>query len=472
MMETTHEKLELFGPLRCDGVGGMALAQQNGRRVAVRWFPLGGAGGAAAQALDALPVHPAVPAVVSRGSDPASEWTAFDYPEGELLSKRLELAALERDAVLALGAELAGVLAALHAKGVAHGELSLDSVLLARDGRTLLIDLLPLVANRVTDRRGETRALAALTATVDFFSPERAKGGPASFEADVYALGALLCAAGSGQVVAAPAIERLHAIVEGTYRPAVPSSISGDAGALLATMLAAVPEARPSASEVERRLRELLAPDPFQALLDSQEVSAKTMAPGHEPTIQDAVLRAPTRVDVQPYIPKEAFRPEEPPPPERKSGPKPLPPVLVSPELIEPPLEARPTAPASRPLPPLPPAPAPTAPVMRAVPAAPPTLREVSVSKRARPKPLGLLGWLAATNGRLGAVVGAAALSVLVGVTVLGEYQARKAEHVAAQRKPDAAAQEREAKRRLEEAAPTAMSPAELRKGTEAADEF
>src|SRR5207253_2195993 len=74
------------------------------------------------------------------------------------------------------------------------------------------------------------------------------------------------------------------------------------------------------------------------------EVSAKGMTPGHEPTIQDAVLRAPTRVDVEPYIPKAAFREPEPvsepaapavtapehTPSDRepKSGPKPIPPML------------------------------------------------------------------------------------------------------------------------------------------------
>ncbi|MBL8950252.1 MAG: protein kinase [Myxococcaceae bacterium] len=460
-MMNEETKLELLGPLRCDGVGGMALAQHEGRRVAVRWFPLGGAGPAATAALAALPAHPAVPEVVSRGADAASEWTAFDYPEGELLSKRLVLGALPKGDVLAMGAELAGALAALHEKGVCHGELSFESVLVARGGRTLLIDLLPLVANRVTDRRGETRALAALTATVDFFSPERAKGGAPSAEADVYALGALLCAAGAGRVEAAPAIERLHAIVEGVYRPAVPVALDGDLGTMLATMVAPLPEARPSAAEVERRFRELLTPDPFQALLDSKQVTANDLAPGAEPTIDDAVLRAPTRVDVQPYVPPEAFRPE---------APKPLPLVVVAPELIQadPPIEARPTTPTKRPMVVAPP---PTIPELRAV-TPPPTAPRVPGPKRSGLASAGLLGWFAAKNARLGSVAGAAALSLLVAVTVLGEYQARAADHAAAQRKPDGAALEREARQRLEEAAPSAPSPAELRKGKGAADEF
>jgi len=614
MMET-NEKLELLEPLRCDGIGGMALAKHGGRRVAVRWFPLGGPGADAASALEALPVHPAVPALLGRGSDPASEWTAFDHPEGELLSKRLEQGVLPAEAVISLGADVAGALAALHAKGVAHGELSLDSVLLAADGRTLLTDLLPLVANRVTDRRGETRALAALPATVDFFSPERAKGGPPSAESDVYALGALLCAA-AGKVEPAPAIERLHAIAQGTYWPVVPAALDGDVGALLSAMLSANPQARPPAAEVERRLRELLAPDPFQALLDSQEVSAKGMTPGHEPTIQDAVLRAPTRVDVQPYLPKAAFReepvsepavpaipapavtaPEPMPVPragvaspdvpwvdpvshetalplmaaadvavvaeqkvitepdvapverkaeavepaplplvmvaaelspaptapevtpskrERKSGPKPLPPALAeskpTAETLREPVEARPSP---KPLPPilaelkpaadtirqpledesiearpttpsqrqkLPAAAPPTIPQMRAVTVTP---AASSSATRQVPKPdrtatprrsgvasPGLLGWFAATNVRLGVLAGAATVCLLVGVSVFGEYQTRQFDRELAAKRPDGAALEREAQERLEDAPPSAPSPAQLRKGTEAADEF
>src|SRR5438132_155789 len=81
------------GNLRCDGVGGMLLAESNeGQRLAVRWFPPHAGGEVALEALGLLPAQPSVPRVAGAGLEVSCAWAAVDFPDGALLdiSKPLE----------------------------------------------------------------------------------------------------------------------------------------------------------------------------------------------------------------------------------------------------------------------------------------------------------------------------------------------------------------------------------------------
>jgi serine/threonine protein kinase len=484
-------KFKVKGPLRCDGVGGMLLAEvEGGDRVAVRWFSPGTGGPDAVEALKKLPLHASLPSLITFGQEAACDWAAVDYPDGELLDVRK----LTPETLKIVAGQLAGALAALHALDVVHGELCADSVILDSSNHPLMFDVPAAVANRATDRRGERSALAMLSRTAAFFSPERAKGAPPSKESDIYALGALLC----GESQTASALERLHQIATGELKLQAPEPIRE----IVEKMVAADPKARPTAAEVVATLTVAPVADPFEALLEQEEVSAKGMAPGHEPTIQD--ISRPTDPEMKVIAPKvpapvapaapaprievksveikpgdfvtiqekfdpakllEVTAPEVKPPVDAPSLPPPLPTAPPDRERKSgskaalrksgpkpalgpiPEIEARPTAPSA---------------VRRALPltsAAPLRKHELA------------LGWFAANNRRLGALAGTAAFCFFITLTALGEYHSRRSEIEELLHKPNPVQEARERQKRLVDDPPRPANAADLRKATEEADD-
>jgi hypothetical protein len=77
------------------------------------------------------------------------------------------------------------------------------------------------------------------------------------------------------------------------------------------------------------------------------------------------------------------------------------------------------------------------------------------------------LSWFAATNGRLGALVGGAVLCFLITLMTFGEHQSRRADVEAAMRRPSAAKEARERAQRLQNAPLRPASAEDLRKATE-----
>ena len=147
--------------------------------------------------------------------------------------------------VVTLVVPLAQALAALHAAGLAHGDVSPGNVVLESDGRPVLVDLV------CGARHGElgTPGLAA---------PERARGAHSA--GDVHALGRLgLALLGAAE----PAGSRLRAVLEAAAHPE--PSARPDAAALAEAVYAAgVPEPvrLPDAAVLARMtLRRLAAPE-------------------------------------------------------------------------------------------------------------------------------------------------------------------------------------------------------------------
>jgi hypothetical protein len=158
---------------------------------------------------------------------------------------------------------LAGLCAALtacHERGLVHGDLNPDTVLVTADGRPLLA------------RFGRTTAAidsgAAPAVEPRCASPDVARGRAATVVDDVFSLGAVAMQCLTGRP-AWPAQDLRDVVVQSEYGqwPTIPPD--GGAGPVLAelveAMLAADPAARPTVREVLGRLAACPPPEPLPA---------------------------------------------------------------------------------------------------------------------------------------------------------------------------------------------------------------
>ena len=91
----------------------------------------------------------------------------------------------DADEVARIGAELCGALAAVHAAGVLHRDIKAHNVMLADDGRLVLMDF-------GTGRELEDESLGRVAGTPLYLAPEIFAGRSASVRSDLYSAGVLL----------------------------------------------------------------------------------------------------------------------------------------------------------------------------------------------------------------------------------------------------------------------------------------
>lgn len=310
-MKELDPRIRIRAPLRCDGIGRLDCAEDtvSGQRLAVRWLPLDANGDAAVKACEKLPAHPTLPRIHQTGQVGGSAFVALDFPNGELLSANGE-EPLETDALLKMASQLCDALATVHAQGVVHGEMSRDSVLLTHDGRAFLWDMPLVIANRLSDRRGENRLMQNLVKTAPFLSPERARGEGASQAGDVYALGAILCvAAGAPLPSSSTTLAVVHLVAAGTWMPQVPESMPEPWRSMVARMISRDPAQRPTAADVALAFARV----PNQNMMPTVPEMAAVKLPAEILAAAEALmksqveaLRAPTR-EVPVAVPAEAL---------------------------------------------------------------------------------------------------------------------------------------------------------------------
>jgi tRNA A-37 threonylcarbamoyl transferase component Bud32 len=189
--------------------------------------------------------HPNVVTVYDYGEDPSGPFIVMEYVDGEDLATILRRnGALPPTQAARIAAAVARALAASHSRGIVHRDVKPGNVLIARDGRVKVVDF------------GIARAMAEAQMTlpgttlgsVHYFSPEQARGEPATNESDIFALGIVLfeMLTGSrpweGDSAAGVALARLTGPVPD---PAlVRGSIPPDLAAITRKALARVPSDR------------------------------------------------------------------------------------------------------------------------------------------------------------------------------------------------------------------------------------
>ncbi|MFD8154005.1 serine/threonine-protein kinase [Streptomyces sp. NPDC059720] len=258
--------------------------------------------------------HPHIIVVHDVVEDDERPYIVMELVEGGTLADRLAgQGPVDAAEAARIGVDLLGALRAAHASGVLHRDLKPDNVLLeAGTDRVVLTDF------GIAQVQGAPTLTenGSFVGSPEYTAPERMSGVRTGPESDLWSLGALLCAALSGE----SPFHRdslggvLHAVVVGDIRP------PAEAGPLLPVvhgLLERDPDRRLDADRAERMLRAFLttgrtpaAPPPGYAPVlrvvpggrsadaTAPPPPAAAGAPGSEPreeTREEPFLRQPTR---------------------------------------------------------------------------------------------------------------------------------------------------------------------------------
>ena len=201
--------------------------------------------------------HESVVRVLDAGVELGRVYLVMDLVQGQTLTEWLGTPRTPAE-VLRIGLALARALEAIHAAGVVHRDVKPDNVLIDPRGRPVLVDF-----GLATSPGAALPEGPGPRGTLEYMSPEQARGEAGGPHGDVWGLGAVLYRALAGgppheaetgwSLLAKLATEPAPPLAS---RVKLPAAIAG----LVDRCLARDPGARPSAGELGLELERLLAP--------------------------------------------------------------------------------------------------------------------------------------------------------------------------------------------------------------------
>ncbi|AWB91028.1 serine/threonine protein kinase [Aeromicrobium chenweiae] len=256
MNEILNERYELGDVIGSGGMGAVYRATdlRLGRVVAIKILRGGVLADEVARSrmrseasLAASINHPGVAQVFDfeedRSANGGLSFIVMELIEGQSLSQILrEQGVLPAEQVLSVIKEVAEGLDAAHRVGVVHRDLKPSNVMLTASGRAVLVDFgiaQTLASDPVTDT-------GVMVGTVEYMSPEQARGRPATSQSDLYALGvvAYRCLTGTSPFrrdsQIATALAHLHDDL-----PTPPSTVPVEVDQLIRSLTTKEPASRP-----------------------------------------------------------------------------------------------------------------------------------------------------------------------------------------------------------------------------------
>ncbi len=194
--------------------------------------------------------HPNVVRIHDIGSDGDLVFLSMDFVPGRSLSELLAAEGpMTADKAVGIARQVASGLAAAHEAGVVHRDLKPGNVLIDDSGRAAISDF---GVARSLGGPGATLP-GSVVGTLDYLSPEQARGGEVDGRADLYALGILLHEMLTGELPFAggSATEVLAQRLTGATRERLPAEVPRQLAAVVRRLLQRDPDRRhASAGEV------------------------------------------------------------------------------------------------------------------------------------------------------------------------------------------------------------------------------
>jgi serine/threonine protein kinase len=129
-----------------------------------------------------------------------AHYVVMEHVEGETLRRLVARGPLPLGDLLDLGAQLADGLAKAHRAGIVHRDVKPENLMVTPEGRLKILDfgLAKLVVAPLADVEGRETlsrhgtAVGMLLGTLEYMSPEQAKGGPLDHRTDQFSVGLIL----------------------------------------------------------------------------------------------------------------------------------------------------------------------------------------------------------------------------------------------------------------------------------------
>ncbi|MEQ8279920.1 MAG: protein kinase [Deltaproteobacteria bacterium] len=245
--------------------------------------------------------------------DPPCVALVMELLDGKGLDRFLAEGPITIERAVDFTTQIAHALVVLHEAGVTHRDLKPSNVFVLPDGRTLkLLDFGIAKLEHHLDDEASLTATGVFLGTPRYMAPEQVTNDGVTAASDVYALGLLLHEMCTGRrLYEGTAIAIMHNKSLGLRPPLELGDVRSIDGleALIEDCLAFVPEARPSAAELEARLAELDLSAPPSGTIDALPLVAHStdvheLEPEAPPTVPIAIA-APvdTKIEATPAEP-------------------------------------------------------------------------------------------------------------------------------------------------------------------------
>lgn len=203
--------------------------------------------------------HPHIVAVFDHIEDGGQSWLVMEYvPSRSLAAIVADDGPLSPEQAAAIGWQIADALATAHAKGVVHGDVTPENILVTDDGIAKLADFGISRALWSDDTRDSLSG--GVPGKPRYLAPEVAKGEPASRQSDQFSLGAALFAAVEGRVPYGEAESPLAYIGRARDGHIEPPRQAGRLTGPLTALLRVNPGSRPAAAETRDLMAEVAPP--------------------------------------------------------------------------------------------------------------------------------------------------------------------------------------------------------------------
>jgi serine/threonine-protein kinase len=145
--------------------------------------------------------HPNILTIFEIGDFEGSHYIVSEYVDGQTLRQALKQRNLELPEILDITSQIAGALAAAHKAKIIHRDIKPENVIVRDDGYVKVLDfgLAKLISDSEQEPAGSaktaphnTTASGIILGTVNYMSPEQAKGRKVDRRTDIFSLGAVL----------------------------------------------------------------------------------------------------------------------------------------------------------------------------------------------------------------------------------------------------------------------------------------